>query len=300
MTKELFDVCLSGALLNGHNPREVAVNLAQLTGTSIPHAATLLHSAACLKQQVDEDSARWYLELLEETGAEVILRPARPADSHTAQASDDSDEPDFDIPPEPPMPPHPQAEPTLPPLLTGQAPDQAIEAEATPVLDDEPAQPVIAEPAPIPGIHHTRPPRRIRWLTLAALLLLVGTLTLIDLLHRTPPPTPPGHALPQVGETLNLAQTYQLQVEMHWRTTGHPPYTAADLQLPPDIRLGELAVLQLGTQGSLILTFTDHTPNLQGQTLELVPQRGEQGIEWHCHGGTLASSERPAECRKIE
>lgn len=276
MAKELFDVCLTGNLLTGHNRREVTVNLAQLVGTSIPQAESLLERASCLKSRVDESTAAYYHEIIEETGAEAVIRACL---AHAQPAS--------------PAPPQ-------------RAPEQPIRIEPTPVL--EPSTP-LAQPdlpdqdttqpfaTPLPAPLARRIPHRLKIGGAALALLLLGAVGVRWLL---PAPITPGLAIPLVGESLNLVQPFQQQIEQFWRHHKRPPATPRELGWPGDQALGELATLSVQADGVLVITYHDHTAALAGQTLVLRPSRGDQGFDWDCVGGTLSALERPLECRRTE
>lgn len=300
MAKELYDVCLTGQLLRGHNRREVTVNLAQLVGTTIPQAAQLLDTAPCLKTRVDQATAAYYHEILEETGAEAVIR----ACLAQARAGLSEDEPCFDLPPlaagQVPRPAPPQLQPA-----------QAIVVEATPVREEAgtapaepaPASPAAAEALPADDPQDTTQPfaipapaplSRRRW-PLWSAAALTGVALLAGVIHGLPEPPPPGHALADVGESLNLAQPFQQQVERFWQAQGRPP-TAQDLQWQGPQPLGQLATLTLQAQGLLVIHYSPAL-GIGGYTLELQPVPGDQGFEWRCTGGTLSPLERPLECR---
>lgn len=321
MAKELFDVCLTGNLLTGHNRREVAVNLAQLVGTSIPQAASLLEQASCVKSRVDESTAAYYHEIIEETGAEAVIRACL-AHAESSQPgpvdTDKDDEPRFDavpvVAPRPPQPAPaalamirpvaPVAVPT-PPVPTPQpslAPEQPIDIEPTPVLDEGMPPPALPDQdttqpfaTPLPAPLARRTPRWLKTGGAVVVLLLLGAAGFTWLL---PAPVTPGLAIPLVGESLNLAQPFQQQVEQYWRAHGRPPASPQDLGWPGFRTLGELASLTVRANGVLVITYHDGMAVLAQQTLELQPVRGEQGFEWNCVGGTLSALERPLECRR--
>lgn len=310
MAKELYNVCLTGKLLTGHNRREVTVNLAQLVGTSIPQAAQLLDAAPCLKAQVDQFTAAYYHEILEETGAEVAIRACLAHTDQHPRALLGEDDPEFDLPalPTPALVSVPPAAPVPPGAPPQLQPEQAIAFETTPVLED------LAEPEPIPAAAEATEPEdpqditqpfavpppaqraRRRWPlwlggTLLGLAGLAGALVWL-----LPAPLPPGHAIAQVGESLNLAQPFQQQVEHFWQAQGRPP-TSQDLQWPGPQALGSLGNIALQAQGTLVITYHQALAGIAGQTLELQPQQADQGFEWRCSGGTLSLLQRPLECR---
>ena len=313
MAKELFDVCLTGNLLTGHNRREVAVNLAQLVGTSIPQAEQLLAAGQCVKACVDESTAAVYHEIVEETGAEALIRAClTQSEQHAVAPQPVEDEPSFDLPavvsaPEPSQTPPPAVSsplvavsPPAPPLQVH--PHQAIEAEATPVLEEaappspeEPDQQDVTQPfaTPLPAPLA----RRRRWpaWVLGAVGLVAVAGATVGLL---PEPVEPGQAIPQVGESLNLAQPFQQQVEQFWRAQGRPPQSLQDLQWQGAQALGSHGNLTLGAAGVLLITYGEANSLIAGQTLELEPRQGERGFEWNCFGGTLNALERPLECRR--
>lgn len=327
MAKELFDVCLTGNLLTGHNRREVAVNLAQLVGTSIPQAAALLEHATCVKSRVDESTAAYYHEIIEETGAEAVIRAclANAASSQSApMAAGKDDEPRFDAvpvavhkPPQPASAPAPSAVAMLqavapvsvptPPAPTPQphlAPEQPIDIEPTPVLDESmsPSAPALPDQdttqpfaTPLPAPLARRTPR---WLKAGGAVGVLLLLVVAGFMWLLPGPVTPGLAIPVVGESLNLAQPFQQQVEQYWRNQGRPPASPQDLGWPGFRTLGELASLTVRANGVLVITYHDSMDVLAQQTLELQPVRGEQGFEWSCVGGTLSALERPLECRR--
>lgn len=281
MAKELFDVCLTGQLLTGHNRREVAVNLAQLVGTSIAQADSLLNGPACVKSQVDHQTAVLYHEILEETGAQAVIRACL---SH----SDSS------------------ARPSAPAVETVQTdPHQPVVVEATPVLDDEPEFHADASVPPLPDPDTTQPfatpapaplRRRRQW-GAAAVVAGIGSVVLGALYWLWPAPPVPGAALPAVGESLNLVQPLQQQVELYWQRQGYPPMSGAELDWQGPQPLAELASVELQGDGALLLTFSDQVSALDGYTLLLRPAIAEQGYAWDCTGGSLPSAERPPECR---
>lgn len=273
MTQDLFDVYLTGRVLEGHHRREVIVNLAQITGTSLPEATRLLEAAQRMKTAVAKPEADLYQEILEETGAEALVRAC-------LQFSDTR------------VAPVPTSAPLSPPVLeTPSAP---------------PVQPGVS-PAPLPtgtdiDIEATEPPdlpaRRVAWRLLA--LLLMGVLVVggsVAAVWRWQQAHRPGAQLSRVGETLNRVQPFQQQVEAFWQQQGRFPAIPIDLQWVTPPFLGEDAHLNLGGNGRLIITFTRAAGDLAGATLELIPAPGDSGIQWQCGGGTLDGSERPPECR---
>ncbi len=147
MTKELFDVCLTGKLLTGHNRREVCVNLAQLMETSISRADELLTQSSCVKRNVDRATADYYRKVLEETGADVFVRSL----------------PALTLAPTQPI----DIEKT--PVLQ---PDQPFDAEATPVLEDDEAPPstIVAPPAPV----HYGAGRLLKWTGVGLMAIAAG------------------------------------------------------------------------------------------------------------------------------
>lgn len=281
MAKELFDVCLTGQLLTGHNRREVAVNLAQLVGTSIAQADSLLDGPTCVKSQVDHQTAVLYHEILEETGAQAVIRACLAQSDSTVRPS------------------APMAEPVQ------TDPEQPVEVEATPVLDAEPEAYPPASASPLPDPDTTQPfatpapaplRRRRQWGT-AAVVVAVGSVLLGALYWLWPAPAVPGAALPAVGESLNLVQPLQQQVELYWQRQGYPPMSGAELDWQGPQPLAQLASVELQAEGALLLTFSDQVSALNGHTLLLRPAIAEQGYAWDCTGGTLPSAERPPECR---
>lgn len=277
MTQELFDVCLTGKVLTGHNRREVTVNLAQLVGTSIPQAEDLLVRASCVKSKVDRATADYYHEVLAETGADVAIRAVLM-----------------------------QSPVVVKPATCTLDPQQAIVEEATPVLEEETfIAPALEDPEPtqpLPSPVKNQPPqsqwRRWRvWVlggSTVAVLLVAGLLAIPGML---PQPAPPGQALPLVGESLNLVQTYQQQVEQFWRQHRIMPSRPADLHLAGPTPLGTLATVTVSSGGTLILTYSDGA--IAGRTLVLTPSPADQGIHWDCTGGTLGALDRPDECRPV-
>lgn len=334
MTKELFDVCLTGNLLTGHNRREVSVNLAQLVGTSIPQAESLLATATCVKSQVDEPTAAYYRDIIEETGAEAVIRacldasavhlkpqpepvPAAPwpeavgaspglpdKGSHVPPRAEAVPVPASAAPPRAPAPPPGFAplQVSAPPLPVTDA-AQPIEEEATPVLDEDAQErlfPLLdsdtTQPFTTPVPAPLRRPHS-RWLGIAAIALAAVALGVMLVGVWLPAPVAPGQAIARVGESLNLVQPYQQQVEMFWRQQGRPPASGSELQWPGPVVLEGLAQVTLKEGGVLQLTFSGQTPVLEGQTLLLRPAETGQGIAWDCSGGSLTPLERPLECR---
>lgn len=303
MTQELFDIYLTGRLLSGHNRKEVIVNLAQLTDRTLPEAAALLDAATCVQAGIDQTAAEEYREILEETGAEAVVRACVGfsevvAGSGIVASTEVVHSPD----------------PVAPPAPTSQAGNE-FEAEETPVLDaDAPfaglQMPELADrpdaepwppamtlpPAAVATAPRARKPRRTRTLALAlgGSVLVIGAAALLWYSLR---PATPGAHLAVVGETLNLAQPYQQQVEQFWRQHGVPPSSLSDLNLAAPAALAELATLIPDRQGRLLIQFGAGAGSIAGSTLALTPARGDAGIEWQCGGGSLAQAERPPECR---
>lgn len=301
MAKEWFDVCLTGNLLTGHNRREVSVNLAQLVGTSIPQAERLLDAALCVKVQVDESTAAYYQEIVEETGAEAVIRACLAQSDQHARVDADAEEPRFDLPATIPEPP--PAAPAVSPVPIRLQPEQGIDEESTPPLLElallevpEPDEQDITQPlAPPPPAPFAR--RRKRWpLLVATVAGIVAAGTAVAWL--LPAPVEPGQAIPRVGESLNLAQPFQQQVEQFWRAQSRLPRSPQDLQWQGPQALGDLGTLTLGANGTLELTYDENEGVLAGQTLILEPFKGDQGFQWTCAGGTLSALERPLECRQ--
>lgn len=293
MTKELFDVCLTGQLLTGHNRREVAVNLAQLVGTSIAQADTLLSAASCVKSGIDRQTAVLYHEILEETGAQAVIRACLSQSDSTPRPA--------------PVPPSAPPPPVAASVQTD--PDQPILPEATPLLeavlalpgadtqntDDELPDQDTTQPfaTPLPA-----PLRRQRRARRGLILLLAGVSSAaLAAYWFWPTPPAPGAAMPRVGESLNLVQPLQQQVELYWQRQGYPPMTGDELGWQGAQPLAELARVELQAEGVLLLTFSDQVSALEGRTLLLRPAIAEQGYAWDCTGGTLPPAERPAECR---
>lgn len=281
MAKELYDVCLTGQLLTGQNRREVAVNLAQLVGTSIAQADSLLSEATCVKSQVDHQTAVLYHEILEETGAQAVIRACLGQSDSRAR----------------------QPAPAVDAVQTD--PEQPVVVEATPVLDAEPDVMPSAGASPLPDPDTTQPfatprpaplRRRRQWGTAAAVTAM-GSVLLGGLYWLWPAPPVPGTALPAVGESLNLVQPLQQQVELYWQRQGYPPMSGAELDWQGPQPLAELASVELQADGVLLLRFSDQVSALDGYTLLLQPAIAEQGYAWDCTGGTLPSAERPPECR---
>lgn len=292
MTQKLFDVFLTGHLLDGHNRREVIVNLAQLTGSSLPQATELLDGAVRMKAGVDQTTAGLYHEVLEETGAQAVVRacmafsaevPAAPA---TPVASE----------PEPVAASIPQVE-----VQTAPPEDDAtlITPELTPPYRDEDEAPALVDlpeafTAPAPP-NSARPGLPLRWPLLGLAVLAFALLAAVPWLW--PLTKVPGTHLAAVGETLNLAQPYQQQVDAFWQRQGRPPANLSELKLATPPALGEVATLTLGAEGRLLIIFTAAAGAIAGSTLELIPAPVDAGIEWQCGGGTLPAAERPAECQ---
>lgn len=281
MAQELYDVCLTGQLLTGHNRREVTVNLAQLVGTSIAQADCLLNEATCVKRQVDHQTAVFYHEILEETGAQAVIRACLAQSDGTARSS------------------APMAE------SVQTDPQQPVVVEATPVLVAKPDNPIAADVSPLPDPDITQPfatpspapLRRRRQGRAAAVVAGIGSLVLGALYWLWPAPPMPGAGLPAVGESLNLVQPLQQQVELYWQRQGYPPMSGAELDWQGPQPLAELASVELQADGVLLLTFSDQVSALDGYTLLLRPAIAEQGYAWDCTGGTLPPAERPPECR---
>lgn len=301
MTQELFDIYLTGRLLSGHNRKEVIVNLAQLTDRTVPEAAALLDAATCVQAGIDQTAAEEYREILEETGAEAVVRACVGFSEVVAVAAA--------MQPAAVPPPAPTA-----PAPTSQAGSE-FEAEETPVLDAdapfvglhmpeladrpdaEPWPPAMTlPPAAVETAPRARKPRRTRILALAlgGSVLVIGVAALLWFGLR---PATPGAHLAVVGETLNLAQPYQQQVEQFWRQHGTPPSSLSDLNLAAPAALAELATLIPDRQGRLLIQFGAGAGSIAGSTLALTPVLGDTGVEWQCGGGTLAQAERPPECR---
>jgi len=294
MTKELFDVCLTGQLLTGHNRREVAVNLAQLVGTSIAQADTLLSAASCVKSGIDRQTAVLYHEILEETGAQAVIRACLSQSDSTPRPA--------------PMPPSAPPSPVAAGVQTD--PDQPILPEATPLLeavlplpgadtqgtsdelpDQDTTQP-FAPPLPAP----LRRQRRARG-GLILLLAGVSSAALAAAYWFWPTPPTPGAAMPRVGESLNLVQPLQQQVELYWQRQGYPPMAGDELDWQGPQPLAELARVELQAEGVLQITYGEAVTALAGHTLLLRPAPVDQGYAWDCTGGSLPPAERPPECR---
>lgn len=282
MTQELFDVFLTGHLLDGHNRREVIVNLAQLTGSSLPRATALLDGAVRVKTGVDQSTAGMYQEVLEETGAEAVVRACV---AFSAVASE---------------PAPTAASITLVEVQTAPSEDDAthITPELTPPYrdEDEVSAPELSDafaaPAPLNSARRTL---SLRWPLLALAALACVLLAAVPWLW--PPAPVPGTHLAVVGEALNLAQPYQQQIDAFWQRQGRPPTNPAELNLATPPALGERATLTLGAEGRLLIIFTAAAGAIAGTTLELTPRPVDAGIEWQCGGGTLPAAERPAECQ---
>ncbi len=304
MTQELFDIYLTGRLLSGHNRKEVIVNLAQLTDRSVPDATALLDNATCVQAGVGQAAAEEYREILEETGAEAVVRacvgfstPVETADGAVAEPAD--------------------PQPATPQPVAAAAPDPAREfvAEETPVLDEAVPDPVAAPvataaPGPFAGLVDLevpaasapvvpQPRRRFltrRLLVILVLVVLLATLAAAGISYGLRARAP-GAQLAVVGEVLNLAQPFQQQVEQVWRQRGAAPASLSDLNLRAPAPLADLATLIPDRDGRLILQFTAAAGSIAGSTLELVPRQGDAGVEWQCGGGSLAAAERPPECQ---
>ena len=146
MNQELFDVFLTGRLLDGHNRREVIVNLAQLTGSSLPQATALLDGAVRMKTSVDQTTAGHYHEILEETGAEAVVQACMQFSDEVVAVP---------VPAEPPQPPPadawvefelPEEEPALTPAALTRtetlhaAPASESFADVVDVITDDATQ----------------------------------------------------------------------------------------------------------------------------------------------------------------
>lgn len=298
MTQNLFDVFLTGHLLDGHNRREVIVNLAQLTGSSLPQATELLDGAVRMKAGVDQTTAGLYHEVLEETGAQAVVRACMVFSAEVSFRAEVPAAPAAPIAsePEPVAASIPQVE-----VQTAPPEDDAtlITPELTPPYRDEDEAPALVDlpeafTAPAPP-HSARPGLPLRWPLLGLAVLAFALLAAVPWLW--PLTKVPGTHLAAVGETLNLAQPYQQQVDAFWQRQGRPPANLSELKLATPPALGEVATLTLGAEGRLLIIFTAAAGAIAGSTLELIPAPVDAGIEWQCGGGTLPAAERPAECQ---
>lgn len=298
MTQNLFDVFLTGHLLDGHNRREVIVNLAQLTGSSLPQATELLDGAVRMKAGVDQTTAGLYHEVLEETGAQAVVRACMVFSAEVSFRAEVPAAPAAPIAsePEPVAASIPQVE-----VQTAPPEDDAtlITPELTPPYRDEDEAPALVDlpeafTAPAPP-NSARPGLSLRWPLLGLAVLAFALLAAVPWLW--PLTKVPGTHLAAVGETLNLAQPYQQQVDAFWQRQGRPPANLSELKLATPPALGEVATLTLGAEGRLLIIFTAAAGAIAGSTLELIPGPVDAGIEWQCGGGTLPAAERPAECQ---
>lgn len=301
MTQKLFDVFLTGHLLDGHNRREVIVNLAQLTGSSLPQATELLDGAVRMKAGVDQTTAGLYHEVLEETGAQAVVRACM---AFSAEVSFRAEVPKA----APAVPVASEPAPaavsiTLVEVEVQSAPPEDDATLITPELtppyrdEDEARTPVDlpeAFAAPVPP-NSARRGLALRWPLLALAVPAFALLAAVPWLW--PLTKTSGTHLAAVGETLNLAQPYQQQVDAFWQRQGRPPANLSELKLTTPPALGEVATLTLGAEGRLLIIFTAAAGAIAGTTLELIPAPVDAGIEWQCGGGTLPAAERPAECQ---
>jgi hypothetical protein len=270
----------------------VIVNLAQLTGSSLPQATELLDGAVRMKAGVDQTTAGLYHEVLEETGAQAVVRAcmAFSAEVPAAPAAPIASEPA-------------PAAASIPQVEVQAAPPEddatLITPELTPPYRDEDEAPALVDlpeafTAPAPP-NSARPGLPLRWPLLGLAVLAFALLAAVPWLW--PLTKVPGTHLAAVGETLNLAQPYQQQVDAFWQRHGRPPANLSELNLAASPALGEQATLTLGAEGRLLIIFTAAAGAIAGSTLELIPAPVDAGIEWQCGGGTLPAAERPAECQ---
>lgn len=297
MTQELFDVFLTGHLLDGHNRREVIVNLAQLTGSSLPQATALLDGAVRMKAGVDQSTAGMYQEVLEETGAQAVVRACMAFSGEVASREDVAPAASPALVASAPSPvavssglvERQTALPDDATLITPELTSPFRDEDETPVLVDLPG--AFAAPPPLNSPRRALP----RWSLLALAVPVFALLAAVPWLW--PLTQVPGAHLAAVGETLNLVQPYQQQVDAFWQRHGRPPANLSELNLAAPPALGEQATLTLGGEGRLLIIFTAAAGAIAGTTLELTPAPVDAGIEWRCGGGTLPAVERPAECQ---
>ncbi|MBI1424049.1 MAG: M48 family metalloprotease [Gammaproteobacteria bacterium] len=99
----------------------------------------------------------------------------------------------------------------------------------------------------------------------------------------------------QVNASMEYSGNAMRKVEDYIIENRKLPDTLADagFQLPPN---HVISSMQLDKSGSIIVQFAK-VP-LKGQSLEYKPYLDEnKHIQWDCHGGTLAATYRPPECR---
>lgn len=104
----------------------------------------------------------------------------------------------------------------------------------------------------------------------------------------------------RVIEALHAAKPVQQSVFEYISKNGALPNSAAEVGLSGDRATEIVQSIDVGSAGSVVITFGPKYGAVNGQTIVLVPEIRDNRLYWHCTYGTLPARYRPPECRSLD